>query len=194
MQTDYKYLGNFSAVEPWHSVSMHCDDCRVEWTGCWDNFECPVCRKGDLPWHETLGAPQPSGKRLVFEETAMRELIEALEMATGPSSDLDGRIYCAINGLTFRSVSRDGSIHFEPDSRGTHTMVTPQPFTQSIDKAATLVPEGICFRVGCETDLTPSARLGEPTARNKVEIGATPAIALCIAALKARASQETHTN
>lgn len=52
MQTDYKYLGNFSAVEPWHSVSMRCDDCRVEWIGCWDNFECPMCRKGELPWQD----------------------------------------------------------------------------------------------------------------------------------------------
>lgn len=45
----YKYLGDFSATPPWYSVSMSCDDCRVSWSGCWDNFECPKCGKGELP-------------------------------------------------------------------------------------------------------------------------------------------------
>lgn len=45
----YKYLGNFSAVDPQYSVGMTCHDCMVEWTGCWDNFECPKCGKGELP-------------------------------------------------------------------------------------------------------------------------------------------------
>jgi hypothetical protein len=46
---DYEYLGNFSATPPWHSVSMSCDRCRVSWTGCWDNFQCPKCGEGELP-------------------------------------------------------------------------------------------------------------------------------------------------
>ena len=46
---DYKYLGNFSATPPWHSVSMSCHDCKVSWIGCWDNFQCPQCGNGDLP-------------------------------------------------------------------------------------------------------------------------------------------------
>ena len=45
----YKYLGNFSATEPWHDVPMQCDDCEVSWTGCWDNFQCPQCGNGELP-------------------------------------------------------------------------------------------------------------------------------------------------
>lgn len=45
-----KYLGNFAACEPWAAVGMQCDDCDVSWTGCWDNFECPICRKGELPY------------------------------------------------------------------------------------------------------------------------------------------------
>lgn len=44
-----RYLGNFAACEPWAAVGLQCDDCNVSWTGCWDNFECPVCRKGELP-------------------------------------------------------------------------------------------------------------------------------------------------
>lgn len=51
----YKNLGNFSAVDPWWSVHMTCDDCKVSWTGCWDNFECPQCGKGELPWCEKIG-------------------------------------------------------------------------------------------------------------------------------------------
>jgi hypothetical protein len=46
-----KYLGNFAACEPWAAVGMQCDDCDVSWTGCWDNFQCPKCGKGELPWH-----------------------------------------------------------------------------------------------------------------------------------------------
>lgn len=45
----YKFLGNFSAVEPVYSRLMYCDGCEVEWIGCWDNFMCPICGEGDLP-------------------------------------------------------------------------------------------------------------------------------------------------
>lgn len=50
----YKYLGNFSATPPEHSRAMSCDDCRVEWVGCWDNFQCPQCGRGELPKYESL--------------------------------------------------------------------------------------------------------------------------------------------
>lgn len=46
-----KYLGNFAACEPWAAVGMQCDDCDVSWTGCWDNFQCPKCGKGELPFY-----------------------------------------------------------------------------------------------------------------------------------------------
>lgn len=55
MADEYKYLGNFSAAPPWHSVSMSCDECRVSWTGCWDNFECPKCGRGELPSYRGFG-------------------------------------------------------------------------------------------------------------------------------------------
>jgi hypothetical protein len=47
-----KYLGNFSATDPVYSKHMECNDCNVSWTGCWDNFECPECGKGELPNNE----------------------------------------------------------------------------------------------------------------------------------------------
>src|SRR6266567_1201439 len=46
---EYHYLGNFAACEPWAAQGMSCDDCMVSWTGCWDNFQCPKCGKGELP-------------------------------------------------------------------------------------------------------------------------------------------------
>jgi hypothetical protein len=45
----YVYLGNFSATEPWYDLWMCCDDCKVSWMGCWDNFMCPKCGEGELP-------------------------------------------------------------------------------------------------------------------------------------------------
>lgn len=44
-----QYLGNFSAVEPVYSKEMCCAKCNVTWTGCWDNFMCPICEEGELP-------------------------------------------------------------------------------------------------------------------------------------------------
>lgn len=55
----YTYLGNFSACEPWAAVGMSCDKCRVSWTGCWDNYQCPKCGDGDLPWNACDSVEQP---------------------------------------------------------------------------------------------------------------------------------------
>lgn len=49
MTAGYEYLGDLSATPPWHSKMMACDKCMVEWTGCWDNFQCPRCGDGELP-------------------------------------------------------------------------------------------------------------------------------------------------
>ena len=49
MSEEYRYLGDFSAVDPAYSKGMVCHDCKVEWTGCWDNFQCPKCGEGELP-------------------------------------------------------------------------------------------------------------------------------------------------
>lgn len=44
-----RYMGNFSAVEPVHTRYMICFECNVSWHGCWDNFQCPVCKNGEIP-------------------------------------------------------------------------------------------------------------------------------------------------
>ena len=48
-EAKYENLGNLSAVGPAYSKGMSCHDCRVEWIGCWDNFQCPKCGEGDIP-------------------------------------------------------------------------------------------------------------------------------------------------
>ncbi len=50
--TKYEHLGDLSATPPWHSRHMTCEPCRVSWTGCWDNFQCPRCGQGELPEHD----------------------------------------------------------------------------------------------------------------------------------------------
>lgn len=49
MDNEYKFVGNFSAVDPAYSRDMRCDKCKVRWIGCWDNFQCPKCGEGELP-------------------------------------------------------------------------------------------------------------------------------------------------
>jgi hypothetical protein len=130
--------------------------------------------------------------------TDIADLIARLEAATEGSHELDGRVYCGVNGLVFRSVSSRG-FHFEPDAHGTHTHVTPTPFTRSIDAALTLVPEGWYWSIN--TSATADAAAAScffASVRGRAakgrdpegfcRHGATPALALCVAALKARSA------
>lgn len=94
----------------------------------------------------------------------MDELIERLKQATGPDPELDYDIQC------------------EMDGRG-----KPPAYTGSFDAALTLVPRGVWWRCSCDIDLTPTAVVG---GSQYAEVGATPAIALCIAALKALLSDQ----
>lgn len=100
----------------------------------------------------------------------LQDLIERLEKATGPDRDLDfamfeafvERVLCATCGYLDRPY-----------------------YTSSIDAALTLVPERMGWQVNASHN-------GESfyafafVGRGSYEEAATPAIALCIAALKAR--------
>ena len=97
------------------------------------------------------------------------ELIAALERAEGPSRELDAHIW-----------KSDGC------------RVAPVPrYTSSLDAALTLVPEGEAWLVGWDDENHANVFvLPSPTSRPTgyhAQGAATPAIALCIAALKARA-------
>ena len=109
----------------------------------------------------------------------MRDLIERLEAATGPDRDLDIAIWRA--GL-------------RPDAPATFV---PLPwlhnYTSSIDDALTLVPEGWKWSLfsaddrakACAYIVPAMGRLPWPEWVEDIH-AATPALALCIAALKAR--------
>lgn len=91
----------------------------------------------------------------------MRDLIARLEAATGPDRELDAEIADAVE--------------FDP------TCLHSPAYTASIDAAMTLVPP--------DTGIWGVAKLGDQYtahAGNPDHEGATPALALCIAALRAR--------
>lgn len=95
------------------------------------------------------------------------DLIARLEKAKGPSRDLDARIEHTLAGTP---------AHWEDDLPA---------YTSSLDAAVSLVPESVGFKIA----LMPCAEGPEHWASvdwGTQFPGATPAIALCIAALKAR--------
>jgi hypothetical protein len=108
------------------------------------------------------------------------ELAERCEAATGPSVVLDDLILAAIEGVPITCI--DGG---------------SRSYTASLDAAMTLVPEGWGVNLNTPGDFhgTPQVRLKHPE-RNPYGDGepmrgsaATPALALCAAALRARAAQ-----
>ena len=117
----------------------------------------------------------------------IEELIAALERAEGPSRELELRIARDVldsEPLGHAAGLPDDLLLFQPE-------YGPWPhYTASIDAALWLVPKGVGWGVKkqqngefawCDGDI---ARAGNVAVRG----GATPAIALCIAALKARAA------
>lgn len=112
------------------------------------------------------------------------ELIAALEQAEGPSRELDCRIIGFLRGYGGGDPSRWAQ-HVQDDA--------PR-YSSSVDSALTLVPEGRKWSVG--TWSQNFATVGaEPwmAAEVSVQHTSTPAIALCIAALKARlATEQSH--
>ena len=128
----------------------------------------------------------------------MNDLIERIEAASGPDRELDHEIYEYLGSPVVRMVSAT--------THGTDLVNWAPFYTASVDAALTLVPEG--WRIGkLEQDWRSGGWIAQlcerPTERqlqafdDGVTIGwntadtdpdaATPALALCAAALKARA-------
>lgn len=114
------------------------------------------------------------------------ELIAALESANEGSRELDADIAEAI-GVPLTP-------HLHPDNAAWMRRQKAKPYTTSIDAALTLMPAGYAMEVGLDPEdgqarvwkYDPSGgtqRLWEANAP-------TPALALCIAALKASKAQE----
>lgn len=119
----------------------------------------------------------------------MSYLIKQLEKATGPDEDLDEAIACLI--------APPHPKHGKPIG-----MINASRYTASIDAALTLVPEGWQWQI---SNRAPEPHIGRAYLNNRELINtgrggltpnpkyrgaevtaATPVIALCIAALKAR--------
>lgn len=114
----------------------------------------------------------------------MTSLIERLEAATGPDRELDAEIAILAGGLPHGEhfPRPDGSIVSYLPDKPKH-ITRSKHYTASLDDALTLVPEGWDWTLDRVNDgLTISARCGT----HDQFFGATPAIALTIAALKAR--------
>lgn len=124
----------------------------------------------------------------------MKKLIEKLEAATEGSRELDCRIWCLRQGFTYRRYQQGTTDQFfYDDDTGSPQVISgfPPHYTTSLDAALTLVPEGYTWEVSSPMFLTdlerkpaafvwPPSRCGGPK-----PYGATPALALCVAALKA---------
>ena len=107
------------------------------------------------------------------------ELITALEAAEGPSEQLDAEISHFLHEEDF------GRLDENRPSTGWHPS-TPA-YTASLDAALTLVRNGFSWEVGQDITFYISAIVCGHDVHASAE-GKTPALALSVAALKARAS------
>lgn len=112
----------------------------------------------------------------------MVSLIERIEAATEGSLDLDRKILAAL-GYTWR-----GMAYWKGSGANGKMWKDTSLLTRSLDGAARLVPEGWCWHLGwLEANGEAIARLFRAdNKREPISSAATPALALCAAALKAR--------
>lgn len=123
--------------------------------------------------------------------TDLLKLAERVEAATGPDRELDAAIMCARGA----SWVTDGMAFY--GERGNYTAAVPvQPFTASLDAAMTLLEQGWGYE-----QRRPSDEAGHSTCRATIwwvpnfpekqfGKGATPALALTAAALRAHAAMK----
>ena len=106
----------------------------------------------------------------------MTDLIARLEAAEIGSRELDAAIYDAIDSPAIKIKT---TLDYDFPA-----------YTTSLDAALTLVPEGLAWGVADRKDKSkPLAICGHADNPMTETYAATPALALCIAALKARVAQ-----
>ena len=119
------------------------------------------------------------------DPVALRALADRVEALAGPDREVDAQVgrYFAAQFL--------GYVPWEPQTGCAK-------FTASLDAALSLVPEGWVWMTGCAPDGAFFATLS-PTDESGIALGmidtlaATPALALCAAALRALAHHAEHT-
>jgi len=129
------------------------------------------------------------------------ELAKRCEQASGPERELDGAIWCAVNGYDFLGWDGAGVMwRKRGHDRSHYPADRVRIFTASLDAALTLVPEGWPWSLDA-TQRPPYRECGradifapggglKPTDVMDV-YAATPALAICAAALRARAAKDT---
>lgn len=128
----------------------------------------------------------------------LNAIIEKLERAEGPSRELDSAIHYEVRREPDMEGRQIVGGSWRPDYGDSWGIwYEAPPYTRSIDAALTLVPEGwqwtVSGRGTLPKTLSNQATLqrGEKPYYDSEEVdvsAATPTLALCIAALKARAA------
>lgn len=120
----------------------------------------------------------------------IEEFISQLEKATGPDRALADEVLIACGWVADSNDEGEVTAWYDPNGIQHGPLDLPDP-TGSIDAALTLVPEWHKWSVACGKRVQYVARVA-PTKSNHGcsdgECDSTPAIALCIAALRARAT------
>ncbi len=130
------------------------------------------------------------------------ELIAALEAAEGPSRELDAEIELwrqqalglAAGWKANYSLDKGRTRGWLWDGKNLSSQTEAPHYTESIDAALSFTPEGEQYCLGCLSDTRVPVR-GIPRYHawvgcTETVYGATPAIALCIANLRALEAQE----
>lgn len=110
------------------------------------------------------------------------ELIVRLKETSAGTRDLDAAIADAVDGWP---VADDPEWRIAPNGVPVHLRTIVSHYTTSLDAAMTLIPKRWSWRAGNLPSGRGFADLGTQVSLQCV-VGATPALALCIAALKAR--------
>jgi hypothetical protein len=130
---------------------------------------------------------------------ALLDLASRCEAASGPDRELDGEVFRAIDmPLPGDFSGRDISLQW---SDAEHCFLAPvgdmrvryeQPrYTASVDSALGLVPEGWAWSIGTDCKVAWARAFPAPNDQYRGtgnREGASPALAICAAALRARAA------
>lgn len=139
------------------------------------------------------GAADASPPTVSIPSAVLRDLADKCESASGPDRALDSLIgiACGLRGSPFGGcvlekmpfpIPQDAK--FSRDGKYFHAVSYP-PVTASLDEALVLVPEDYDWIIGrTNSGLTIHAEVGS----REQFFAATPALALCAASLRARAS------
>ena len=133
---------------------------------------------------------------------SLADLIEMLEKATGPSLELEGMVWCAVAGYEFVMWDGAGCVYRDPaapkwDAGIKHAAaLRVRPYTASLDAAVDLCSRALpgwrgSIQFGNFGGPVNAYVCADETVDDVIASHPVPAIALCIAILKAKQAQET---